>query len=168
MSAAPKLNTQSVLVDKDFINAFVQSVVNTHKITANVALTPGTPKILPKIEKHGEVTGFVGITSQDMRWVLSLSYGAESAIFIYKTMFGEDKAKLDGDISDLIGEITNQVYGGAKSLLNQRGFAFEMALPTVITGDFRTHHHGAGVTLMIPFDLNGKSSAIHVDITLEK
>jgi chemotaxis protein CheX len=168
MSAAQKINSASALMDKDFVNAFVQAVINTHKITANVDIIVGKPKVLPKAEKHGQISGFVGIVSADSKWILSLSYDTAAAIKIYDSLFGEKKTDLDNDISDLIGEITNQVYGGAKLMLNQRGFSFEMALPTVVAGDFRTHHHGAGATLSIPFSLKDSDSSIQVDITLEK
>jgi chemotaxis protein CheX len=168
MSAAVKLNATSALMDKDFVNAFIQAVINTHKITANVSITAGKPKVLPKIEKHGEISGFVGIVSSDTKWVLSLSYDKKSAVKIYHALFGEAKDELDHDVCDLIGEITNQVYGGAKLMLNQRGYSFQMALPTVISGDFRTHHHGAGATLSIPFKFSDSEDEIYVDITLEK
>lgn len=166
MSAALKIN--HALTDKEFINAFIQAVINTHKITATVDVMPSKPVITPTIQKHGEITGFVGIVSNDSKWILSISFSKESACWIYNNMFGENKADIDNEVSDLVGEITNQVYCGAKILLNQRGYAFEMALPTVISGDFRTRHHGAGVTLCIPFHLADKPDSIYIDITVEK
>ena len=168
MSAAQKINASSALMDKDFVNAFIQAVINTHKITASIDILAGKPKVLPQIEKHGEITGFVGIVSNDSKWVLSLSYDTAAATKIYQSLFGETKTSLDNEVADLIGEITNQVYGGAKLMLNQRGFSFQMALPTVVSGDFRTHHHGAGATLSIPFTLKDCQDSVYVDITLEK
>jgi chemotaxis protein CheX len=166
MSAALKMS--HALTDKEFINAFIQAVINTHKITAMVDVVPGKPSISQTIVKHGEVTGFVGIVSNDMKWILSISYEKATACSIYNNMFGENKADLDNEVSDLVGEITNQVYCGAKILLNQRGYAFEMALPTVISGDFRTRHHGAGVTLSIPFHIGDQKDSVYIDITVEK
>ncbi len=163
MGAAEKI-TQAFL-DKEFVNAFIQSVINTHRITANIQINSGKASILPKSEKNGEVTGFLGIVSNNSRWVLSISYAKESITEIYGTMFSEKKESIDNDVADLVGEITNQIYGGAKSMLNQRGYAFEMAMPTVITGDFRTHHHGSGVTLNVPFCISNKAYNIWIDIT---
>ena len=162
MGAAQNLTPP--FLDKEFVNAFIQSVINTHRITANVGITAGKPTVMAKSEKNGEVTGFLGIVSNDSRWILSISYAKESILEIYKTMFGEDKTSVDNEVSDLVGEVTNQIYGGAKAMLNQRGFAFEMALPTVVAGDFRTHHHGGGVTLNVPFCLDGKPMNIWIDI----
>ena len=163
MGAAP--NIQQAFLDKEFINAFIQSVINTHRITANVQLFAGKASIQPKAAKNGEVTGFLGIVSNNSKWILSISYAKDSVLQIYKTMFGETKTEIDTEVSDLVGEVTNQIYGGAKSMLNQRGYAFEMALPTVVSGDFRTHHHGAGVTLSVPFSLDGKTFNIWIDVT---
>ncbi len=162
MGAAQQLS--QAFLDKDFINAFVQSVINTHKITLGAKIIPGKVAILPMSEKNGEITGFLGIVSNSSKWILSISYAKESVLDIYNTMFGESKTSIDNEVSDLVGEITNQIYGGAKSILNQRGYAFEMALPTVISGEFRTHHHGGGATLSIPFALEGKPNNIWVDI----
>ena len=163
MGAAPVLT--NAFLDKDFVNAFVQSVINTHRITGNIQINAGKPQVQQTAAKNGVVTGFVGIVSNNSKWILSISYTTDAICEIYMGMFGETKSEVDKDVADLVGEITNQIYGASKALLNQRGYKFEMALPTVVTGDFRTHHHGAGVTLNVPFSMSEKPQGIWLDIT---
>ncbi|MBF0564139.1 MAG: chemotaxis protein CheX, partial [Nitrospirae bacterium] len=51
-----------------------------------------------------------------------------------------------------VGEITNMVTGGAKKILAERGYKFEMAIPTTIVG--KNHvitHKTRGPIVIVPF-----------------
>ena len=154
-------------LDKDFVNAFISAVVKTHKVTANTDIVPGKASLLPSYENHGEIVGFLAIFTSGTKCTLSIAYTKESAIQLYDNLFSEKKTEIDQDISDFVGEMTNQVYGAAKTVLHEKGYKFDMALPTVIHGNFKTKMHKAGKTLSIPFSLPDRSP-VWIDLTLEK
>lgn len=153
---------------KDFIDTFIQAVINTHKVTCNAEVSLGKPVVKPEFEPHGEVVGIVGIVANDMKWVLLVAYSKDAATELYRSLFDEKKDTVDKEVIDMVAEMTNQIYGVAKSILNQRGYNFEMAIPTVISGNFETRLSGAGATLTIPFQVKTNSAHLWIDITLEK
>ncbi len=59
-------------------------------------------------------------------------------------MLGEKHTQINAEVSDAVGEMTNMIYGSAKTTLNQLGYNFEMAIPTVISGDFKISHANKG------------------------
>ena len=67
-------------------------------------------------------------------------------------MLGENPGKINEEVTDLVGEITNMVTGGAKNLLGQKGYEFEMATPMVVSGKGHTISHKAnGTKIIMPF-----------------
>jgi chemotaxis protein CheX len=100
-----------------------------------------------------------------MKGTMSISY-SKSAIFkILENMFGEKHTEVNSEVTDAVGEMTNQIYGSAKTTLNQMGYAFEMAIPSVITGTFTISNHHQGATLVIPFEIEG-GEFFYVEITV--
>ena len=68
-----------------------------------------------------------------------------------KKMVGEGPDEINEEITDLVGEITNMVTGGAKRMLSEKGFEFDMATPIVVSGKDHTIHHKAdGPIIIIP------------------
>ena len=56
------------------------------------------------------------------------------------------------ELEDGAGELMNIVYGTAKSALNEKGYAMQKALPSVIRGtNVSLRHVGSGTTLVLPF-----------------
>jgi len=166
MTAAQQLTHP--FLDKDFMNAFITSVVKTHQVTANSEAIPGKPSILTEYENHGEIVGFLAIFTSGLKCTLSIAYTKNAVIDLYYNLFAEKKEDVDQEVCDFVGEMTNQIYGAGKTILHQKGYKFDMALPTVIHGEFKTKMHKAGKTLSIPFKVKSSNAEFWVDITLEK
>lgn len=166
MSAAPKLDAPNPLFDKRLINAFVEGVIKTLKTMAQTDATPGKPFIEPQFVLKGEIAGMVGMVAPPLKGTLLISYNKESIFHILENMLGEKYTTINTDVSDAVGEMTNMIYGSAKTSLNQLGYNFEMAIPTVISGEFRISHSDKSPTLVIPFNLpNG--STFYVEIAVQ-
>lgn len=166
MSAAQAITHP--FLDKDFMNAFVAAVIKTHFVTANTELDAGKAEILTEYKNHGDIVGFLAIFTSGLKCTLSIAYTKKTVIELYHNLFAEDKTDIDQEVSDFVGEMTNQIYGAAKTVLYQKGYKFDMALPTVIHGEFKTKMHKAGKTLSIPFKVKNTNSDVWIDITLEK
>lgn len=166
MSAAPKLEGLNPLFDKRLINAFVEGVIKTLKTIAQTDATPGKPFIEPQFVLKGEIAGMVGMVAPPLKGTLLISYGKDSIFHILENMLGEKHTQIDSEVADAVGEMTNMIYGSAKTTLNQMGYNFEMAIPTVISGDFKIVHADKGATLVIPFNLKN-GSTFYVEITVQ-
>lgn len=163
---APKLQQPAnPLLDKRFINAFVEGVVKTVSLMAQMEVTTGKPALEPQFQPKGEVAGMVGMVFGPMKGTMSISFNKESIFAILESMLGEKHTEVTNDVADAVGEMTNQIYGTAKTTLNQMGYAFEMAIPTVVKGSVIISKAHNGPTLVIPFHLSNGSS-FHVDITV--
>lgn len=162
---APKIDSLNPLLDKRFMNAFVEGVIKTVSLMAQVEVKPGKPKVEPKFAAKGEVAGMVGMVFGQMKGTMSISFNKEAILHIIENMLGEKHTDINPAVADAVGELTNQIYGSAKTTLNQMGYAFEMAIPSVIQGSFTISKYHNGATLAIPFELpNG--SVFHIDITV--
>ncbi len=166
MSAAPKVEVMNPLFDKRLIGAFVDGVVKTLKTMAQTDTTPGKPFIEPSFQLKGDIAGMVGMVAPPLKGTLIISYKKDSIFHILENMLGEKHTELSQEVSDAVGELTNMIYGSAKTTLNQLGYKFEMAIPTVISGDFKITQADKGATLVIPFNLSN-GATFHVEITVQ-
>ncbi len=67
-------------------------------------------------------------------------------------MLGEEIHSVNDIVTDLVGEITNIVTGGAKRSLSEMGYDFDLAIPGVVAG--KNHiitHMTKGQTIVLPF-----------------
>ena len=73
---------------------------------------------------------------------------------------------MNDEIKDAVGEITNMVSGGARAELAQKGYNFEMAIPTIITGkNTQVDPISASPVIVIPFQTDAGRFYVEVCIT---
>ncbi len=165
MSAQPNVKAISPLLDKTFINAFIEGVIKTVSLMASTEVKTGKPSVEKDFQAKGDVAGMVGMVFGSMKGTMSVSFPKEAIFLILENMLGEKNTEVNASVTDAVGELTNQIYGSAKTTLNQMGYAFEMAIPSVITGSFTISKTHNGATLAIPFHLNN-GTTFYVDITV--
>ena len=135
----------------EFINPFLSSMLNVMSTMAQMELTPEKPKLKKGQVAMGDVSGLIGMVSEQAKGSLSIAYDASLAIATMKGMVGEAPDSVNEEITDLVGEITNMVTGGAKRMLSEKGIEFDMATPVVVSGHEHTIHHKAkGPIVIIP------------------
>jgi chemotaxis protein CheX len=141
----------------EFINPFLEAVVNVLKTMAFIDPTPGKPFLKKKSEpSQGDITGIVGMTGP-VKGSLAVSFSESAILQVVSTMFGEDFTELNGEIQDAVGELSNMISGDARRMLAEKGYAFEASIPTVITGkNHRISHTVVGPSLVMPFTLGEK------------
>lgn len=166
MSAALK-ESANPLFDKRLIAAFVDGVVKVMKTMANTETQVGKPFIESNFTVKGDIAGMVGMVAPPLKGTLMISYKQESILAILENMLGEKHEEISQEVVDAVGELTNMIYGTAKATLNQLGYNFEMAIPSVIRGDFVITKSEKGATLVIPFNLPG-GKVFHVEITVQQ
>ncbi|VEF24663.1 Uncharacterised protein [Shewanella baltica] len=136
----------------NFINPFLQSLLNVISTMASMDLTPGKPQIKSDNLAKGDVSGLIGLVGPQTKGSLSITFEQKLVLQIMQNMLGEKPGKINEEVTDLVGEITNMVTGGAKNLLGQKGYEFEMATPMVVSGKGHTISHKAnGTKIIMPF-----------------
>jgi chemotaxis protein CheX len=135
-----------------FINPFIAALRNVLSTMAQIELTPGKPQKKTNTIAKGDVSGLIGMVGGEICGSLSITFEGELALHIIHNMLGETHDTIDDDVSDMVGEITNMICGGAKKDLSKLGYNFDMATPIVVSGKDHTLSHLAGGHKMImPF-----------------
>jgi chemotaxis protein CheX len=138
----------------EFINPFMESTVNVLQTMANVTATPGKPQRKEGDAAAGDVTGVISMVSEQAKGSLAITFTSAAIFDIARRMLSEDVTEINSTVTDLVGEITNIVTGGAKKLLSERGYDFDMATPAVATGkNHRVNHKFNGAKILIPFSI---------------
>jgi len=151
----------------EFINPFLSSLVEVLKTMAQIDLEPGEPDKKTEDIASGDVSGVIGMVGPQIKGSLAITVEKSLALHIYSNMLGESIEEIDTQVKDMIGEITNMVCGGAKRILGENGYEFELATPTIISGQgHEIHHKVSGPKLIMPFISNfGKA---YIEICFDK
>ena len=138
----------------EFINPFLESIVNVLETMANVKATPGKPQRKEEDTAQGDVTGVIGMASEQVKGSLAITFTSAAIFDIARRMLGEEVTEINNTVTDLVGEITNMVTGGAKRVLAEQGYDFDMAIPAVIAGkNHRISHKSNGMKIIVPFSI---------------
>lgn len=164
--SAEQLTPINPLFDKGLVGAFVDGLIKTLGEMAQTKVKPGKAVVEHKATAKGEVAGIIGMVSGEMKGTLLITFSRDSVFKILENMLGETYTDFTPEVKDAVGELTNMIYGSAKTTLNKTGYNFEMAIPTVITGQFDIASVHTGVTLAIPFEVEpGKN--VYVEISVQ-
>lgn len=137
------------VMNVEFINPFLSSMLNVMTTMAKLELTPEKPRLKKNTIAQGDVSGLIGMVSKQTKGSLSITFEGTLALATMRGMVGEGPNEINEEITDLVGEITNMVTGGAKRMLSQKGFEFDMATPMVVSGKNHTINHKADGPLVI-------------------
>jgi chemotaxis protein CheX len=134
---------------------------------AQMELTPEKPRLKKDEVAHGDVSGLIGMVSAQTKGSLSITFEGKLALATMKNMVGEGPDEINEEITDLVGEITNMVTGGAKRMLSEKGIEFDMATPMVVSGKNHTITHKAdGPIVIIP--LSSKHGKAFIEFSFDK
>lgn len=147
----------------EFINPFLSSFINVLSTMAQTQLKPGKPRIKTDEKACGDVSGLIGMVGPQTRGSFSITFDEQLALTIMERMLGERPDSINEEVTDMVGEITNMVTGGAKNLLGQKGFDFDMATPIVVSGkDHTITHKSQGKKILMPFTCDAGNANIEV------
>ena len=128
-------------------------MLNVMSTMAQTELTPEKPRLKKNEVAKGDVSGLIGMVSNQAKGSLSITFEASLALEVMNRMLGESPDEINEEVTDMVGEITNMVTGGAKNLLQDKGYNFDMATPVVVSGAQHTITHKAeGPVVIMPFN----------------
>jgi len=149
-------------MDVKLINPFINATLSVLETMAFITVTAGKPYVKKDNVAVGDVTGVLGLTGV-ANGTISVSFEEKCILTIVSNMFGETMERLDDDISDAVGELTNMISGQARRELEQIGKVFKAAIPSVVTGkNHSIRHYSEGPKIAIPFSTEGGEFTIEV------
>lgn len=169
MSAAAKkqqITNESLLHDKQLIYAFVEGTIKTFSDTANTEIVNQKPFVEKQYQKRGNIAGVLRIIAPPLTGRLIVSFPEEVILQVMENMLGEKPSALDKDVADAVGELTNQIYGQAKTTLSDLGYQFEMSIPNVSAERLEVPNPDYFASLVMPFTL-ANNAVFYVEINIE-
>ncbi len=147
----------------EFVNPFLASLLNVLKTMASMELAPQKPRIKKDEVARGDVSGLIGMVGPQTKGSLSITFEENLALEIMQRMLGERPNGINEEVTDMVGEITNMVTGGAKRILAEKGYDFDMATPAVVSGRGHTiTHKSEGSIILMPFESEYGSAFIEI------
>lgn len=129
----------------EYLNPFLTATQNVLSTMAQTKATALKPHLKDDLGTFGEVSGIIGMASENVVGSMVVSFSRECILDIVAKMLMEDpKPEVDQEVVDAVGEITNIICGGAKANLAKVGLNFDLATPTMIKGK--------GVEIRYPMD----------------
>lgn len=141
-------------LDMKFLNPFLTATVDVLRVQAFTDSKCGQVYLKQDLEKMvGDISGIIGIVSDQFSGSVSITFPENTYLNLMMRMLGERIYSYDGEIRDGAGEIVNMIFGKAKIVLNNSGFDFQTALPSVVTGkNHRIVSPNNCLVVVIPFD----------------
>ncbi|MAR90003.1 MAG: chemotaxis protein CheX [Pseudomonadota bacterium] len=151
----------------EIVNPFLESMANVLATMAMMEPQPGKVALKEQDIAFGDVTGIIGLTGENFKASLAVSFSRPVILEISARMLGEEITEIDETVVDLVGELTNMVTGGAKNLLSQRGYDIGLSTPVVVTGvQHKVTHKAHGPRIVVPFSL--EPGAFFVEVCFER
>lgn len=137
----------------EFINPFLSSAKNVLETMCQTRVKAKKPSLKKDTYSYGAITGIIGMASSTISGCMVLSFSESCILKIVANMlYEEPKEKIDDDIIDAVGELTNMICGGAKAQLAKLNHKFDLATPTMIKGQgIEIAYHTEAPTIVIPF-----------------
>lgn len=150
-------------MDVRFINPVLETLMNVLGIMAKMEPKVGTPCLKNNQQALGEVTGYMKMESPQVRGSMAITFSQPVIFDMAKRMLGAELTEIDDVARDLAGEMANMVVGGAKNILLEKGFDFEMSLPQVLSGQpHEIKHNCDAQVIILPFKAESGDFCIEI------
>jgi len=151
----------------EFINPFLTAAKNVLETMAQTQVTPQKPRLKDGTTSYGEVTGIIGMTSSEISGSMIVSFSEKCILKIVANMLMEDpKEKIDDEVVDAVGELTNMICGGAKAQLAKLNHKFDLATPNMVVGKgVEISYYSKAPTIVIPFETPNGSFVVEANLS---
>jgi chemotaxis protein CheX len=134
----------------EYINPFIASLNNAFQTMLGCAVHRGALSLKDGNSPKYEISGIIGLSGMAIGTVV-LSLSEAVALKAASVMLMSETTRIDADVVDAVGELTNMVAGRAKGDLEE--YQLSVSLPSVITGRDHNVRFPSNVTpICVPFD----------------
>ncbi len=139
-------------IDVKLVNPFIEATLKVLDINAGITAEKKNLYLRKDDVLKGDVTALLPMHGALIKGSLALSFEQSVFLSLVNAMLGENYTEVTVENSSCIGELCNQIYGLAKTQLNEMGHKLVHSLPTIITGrDHKIAHLIKGDTIVIEF-----------------
>ncbi|MDH5409381.1 MAG: chemotaxis protein CheX [Gammaproteobacteria bacterium] len=151
-------------MDIMMINALLDSLMKVFETMVGIKAEPGVPVAKDDNVSRGDVSGIMVMENDKAKGSMAISFTQAAITQIAKKMLGDDLKKIDDTARDLTGEMTNMLVGGAKKILSEKGFDFDMSTPAVVDGkNHKIVHKYSGQTVILPFNARNEQFFLEIN-----
>ena len=133
------------------INALMDSLYTIFSTMMDAKIELGVP--MPKLEKTVKdgVSALIGMNAEGSNGSVAITLPMPALGEISRKLLGHEITDINKDATDLAGELSNMLVGGAKRILSEKGLDFDMQTPQMMHGeDHEIEHHHGGQTVLLP------------------
>jgi chemotaxis protein CheX len=146
----------------EHINPFIASLANAFQTMLGCEVRRGPVSLKNSSTPKFEISGIIGLSGKAIGTVV-LSLSESVALKAASTMLMCETTKIDADVVDAVGELTNVVAGGAKAQLEQ--YSLQVSLPSVITGrDHEVRFPSDVAPVCVPFETDWGHLSLEVGL----
>jgi chemotaxis protein CheX len=149
------------MMDADIINAFIAATVEILSTVGSVTADVQKPFLKKDPAAQGDVTSIVEMTG-NTQGTISISFSSKCILSVVSNMFGEEVTKMDDDIKDAVGEITNMISGQASQLYEKNSAGTKVALSQVLMEDGHSIPHTPN-TPVVGIPVNTEKGDIYME-----
>jgi chemotaxis protein CheX len=157
-------------MDVKFINPFILAAQSVFKTMLGIEVSLGKPVLKTDKKSSGDVTGIMGLVG-DRSGTITISFLERGALFVFKTLVGDESSSITADVVDAIGEITNIISGQARKEFEKTGINLKAATPMVIVGKGVVINFITAIPIIeLPFTFsigNGEQEVMYLDFSFE-
>ncbi len=132
-SAGPAVQAK---LDVEFLNPFLTAVVETISTVGQVTdVKPEKTSVLKAGDaRTADISGTISVVAPLFNGTIYVSFPTKTYLAIVSKMLGETFTALTPDIEDAAAELTNIIYGRARTILNQKNYQMQRGMPSIIKG----------------------------------
>ncbi|MFH7321385.1 chemotaxis protein CheX [Desulfurivibrio sp. D14AmB] len=155
------------MIKAELINPFLNAAKNVIETMAQTKVKAGKPHLKDDKLAFGEVTGVIGMSSETISGTMIVSFSGPAILKIVANMLMEPlRPKIDDEVVDAVGEITNMICGGAKAELAKINHKFDLATPTMVVGKgVEISYYSSTPTIVIPFATEDGGFVVEANLT---
>lgn len=158
-------------MDVKFINPFVMAAQTVFKTMLSIETNMGKPILKDVRATSGDVTGIMGLVG-DRKGTIAISFREAGAIFVFRTLTGDECSKIGPEVVDSIGEVTNIISGQARKEFEKAGINLKAAIPMVVVGhnvelNFITKIPIISLPFYFAISENGEKEVMFLDFSFE-
>ena len=133
-AAAPK-------IDVGFINPFIQGTLSVLETMCGVKAERKEIYLRKNDHISGDISAVIAMNSPPHQGSMAISFEKNAFLEVVNKLMGEDNKEITAENQDTAAELCNQIFGFARTALNEKGYKIQSAIPSVITGKNHTIKH---------------------------
>ena len=149
----------------EYINPFINSINNAMETMVGISPERKEPVVKEESSTTSDVSGMIGFAEKNISGSVALSFPSATILKVFEKMMGAPADGINGEVEDIVGELTNIVVGGAKKEFSELGYPYHLSIPMVVSGKNHSikHKHDKPITV-ISFSIDSNDFTMEISL----